>query len=124
MDEFRNHFFSVTILFSFGDLFFQNTEKVGVVLSVYNRHSLKKKNRINTITKLALQGCIYNIWLERNARLHTQKARTADSITHLVMQDIHNRLLAIRIDWVRMVLLFSLAATMNYCCVLCGSRLL
>lgn len=43
------------------------------------------------LLRLCWQGCIYWIWMERNARLHRQTFRSADTITRLLERQIRDR---------------------------------
>lgn len=45
--------------------------------------------------KLAWQSCIYNLWLERNARIYRGTVRNSTAIVEPEDQDVKNRLLSL-----------------------------
>lgn len=55
---------------------------------------LKRKSHRNTIYKLAWQSNVYTIWLERNARFHSQTASDPTTLTELIMYNLKLRLLS------------------------------
>lgn len=58
-------------------------------------HALKKNTKLNSLTKIALQACIYFIWLERNSWFHTLQYMTVEYVVHKKLQNIKNRLVSL-----------------------------
>lgn len=53
--------------------------------------ALKKNTPLNSIAKIAFQASLYQIWLERNSRVHSQQFRPVEPIVDLIEKDVRNR---------------------------------
>lgn len=57
--------------------------------------ALKRKTNVNILrflTKIALQACVYSIWMERNSQIHNHSHRAADEVIQMVPQDPRHRI--------------------------------
>lgn len=54
--------------------------------------ALKRNTAINLITKLGISATVYNIWLERNRRLHNGVSSSAHALIMVIMQSLRDRI--------------------------------
>lgn len=74
---------------------------------------LKRKSLRNTLYKLCWQYSVYNLWLDRNARIRTLVSKDHDDITQLILQDV--RLRALRLPFLASQFMdSSLAAVLGF----------
>lgn len=99
-DESRDHlFFSCQFSWSlWGSL----SQRCGIVPEkAWERvlaqiQSVGARSTKGMLLRLSWQGCIYWAWMERNARLHRQVFRSADTVTRLLDRQIKDRILSLR----------------------------
>lgn len=56
---------------------------------------LKRKSLSNLIEKLSWQASIYNIWRERNQKVHSNVACSPASVCEMIFQDLKFRILGL-----------------------------
>lgn len=96
MEEPRDHLFFEFVFSSevWGVIFFNLGKSGPIILNwpqvVQWGSVLTRNTAANVITKLALQSSVYQIWVERNARLHTQTSHSVEVVVKLIKQDVRN----------------------------------